>query len=286
MPSIYDVAGALDTRGVVGPALEAGGRIRLQEQTALEQPARFARDKQTWQRQDELYAMQKQTMAEVKIWDNLRNLATVSQSPQTFLKHMDKLGIPADNPFYQSLQEEMRSAIGDPVKHAKIIGDLTDMAGQATRQGNMAIEQYRGQIDLTKTGMQGTNQLAVAKIGEAGANTRSQAQIASQEKMADYGRTLTRELAEQKWNAAWQDVVTGSLDKDGAWIPGSPFYDAGARGWFVFDRPAKVDEKGIEDAVNKRARILMDRIGMKNPQAKATDVGSTGTKPKFSVKQP
>lgn len=299
MPSIYDVAAGLDTRGVIGPALETGARIRLAEQTALEQPQRFAREKQGWQRQDETYATQKRLTAESEALGKMQMIASTSQTPQTFLKYLSQMDPTGESPFFKSLTENVRSSIGKPEAWTNIQGNLVDMMGSLKRATDVNVEQIRGGFNVQEAEIRNAGQLAATKEGDKGAMARTKLEIASQEKQAEAGRTFARELATVKANStgvkletmqwiydtAWQNILTMYRDKQtGEWYPKTPFYKPATAPWFGFNTEESFDSKMLQDMIEREAINVAKTIGYEMKQAPTTT--GTGTKPKFSVTQP
>lgn len=294
MPSIYDVAAGLDTRGVIGPALETGARIRLAEQTALEQPQRFAREKQTWGRQDEMYAMQKKVTEEAQALDHLRQALALNQTAigarKTFRGYFPA-GLP---PELQSLGDDLDRAVIHPEEFPGLKEEVLDYLGKKGDQRKQAQTMLEGILRSLNTEQQEAGAMQRTKAEIASQEGRTQATIASQEKIAQLINDRANERAQQTgidavemgkiYESAKKMLEFQWLDQDNNWKSTAPFMKVIPHTW-PFSDAYVVDETKFNEKLDEEVNKLLQKTGALRTQ-EVGRIGVAGTKPKFSVTQP
>lgn len=195
MVQIYDMARALDQRGVVPPPTQAA-QIRLGESQARISERGEARTETTQVREDTAYQQQQQAYKYSKAMQHIRRSLSVPQSPQAYLETIERLLkeeiIPEEMyAMFEGVRAEIPDLLGEPAKMQELRGDLDNMLGG-----------FVNELDRLK--IKGRQEVAETK--EAGAGERLTEKQIFEKEEAELDREAKKKLADDR-NATQKDIT-------------------------------------------------------------------------------
>jgi len=203
MARIYDMARSLDNRGVIGPAMEAGNRIRqgrasarISELQAEEAPKEIARKDEAYQRQQEL--QQKSDAL-----GDMRQTLSVAQTPQTFIRSLDRLFEGNLPPMIQQIKDEAESTVGQPQAFEKLKGDVLAFAAQFKAEHDRMLEEVKGIYDIAQEEKKGEEARKTESVKQANRKDLERTKAALKKDFESY----KSDLAEEK------GITTGELTR-------------------------------------------------------------------------
>ncbi len=187
MPGIYDMARALDQRGVVAPAEQAATGIRLGRSQAKisEQKTKEFMDQagdrlsdytKNREREQVAYEQGQQAYKYSQAMRHVKSSLSVPQSPKAYLESIERLlkeeKIPEEMyAIFEGIRAEIPDLMGEPAKMQELRGDVDNMLGGFVNElGKMQIE---GRQKVATTAAEGRQEVAetAAESREAVAKT-------------------------------------------------------------------------------------------------------------------